>query len=97
MPDPEMPSIIGGGVMHLTGPCFSINIEKINCVFTDKDGDVTSFTNVDGTVTSRIINGITVKEKAVCPMPLFRALGAHNVTVTLDNATRYTGNFVVGM
>ena len=82
--------------MHLTGPCFSDDIEKIQCLFTDKDGDVTSFTNLYGTITNRIISGITVNKKAVCPIPLLRTLGSHNVTITLSNGTNYTGNFFVG-
>ena len=82
--------------MHLTGPCFSDNIEKIQCLFTDKDGDVTSFTDRYGTVTNRIISGITVNKNAVCPLPLFRTLGSHNVTITLINGTNYTGSFEVG-
>ena len=82
--------------MYLTGPCFSDNIEKIQCLFTDKDGDVTSFTKPDRTITNRIISGITVNKNAVCPLPLFRTLGSHNVTITLSNGTNYTGNFEVG-
>ena len=81
----------------MTGPCFSAGIEKITCLFTDKDGDVTSFTDHRGTVTKRIINGIVVNGRAVCPMPLFRALGDHNVTITFSNGTSYTGYFSVGM
>ena len=83
--------------MLLTGPCFSVSIEKITCLFTDKGRDVTSFTNPDLTQSKRIINGITVEEQAVCPMPLFRALGEHSVKVTLRNGTNYTGYFIVGM
>lgn len=83
--------------MHLTGPCFSIEIERITCLFTDLEGDVTSFTNPDKSTTKRDIKGITVNEQAVCPMPLFRRLGSHNVTVTLGNGSNYTGSFEVGM
>ena len=97
IPDPDTPSIIGGGVMLLTGPCFSMNVEKITCLFTDREGDVTSFTDHRNITTKRDINGITVKEQAVCPLPLFRRLGDHNVTVTLSNGTQYTGSFNVGM
>ena len=96
LPDPDTPSIIGGGVMRLTGPCFSMEIEKITCLFTDEEGDVTSFTDHRSFTTNRVINGITVNEQAVCPLPLFRRLGDHNVTVTLSNGTEYTGNFNVG-
>ena len=83
--------------MLLIGPCFSVSIEKITCLFTDEEGDVTSFTNPDGTQTIRVINGITVNGQAVCPMPLFRALGEHSVKVILRNGTNYTGYFNVGM
>ena len=83
--------------MLLTGPCFSIEIERITCLFTDFEGDVTSFTNPNGSITKRVISGITVSEQAVCPMPLFRRLGSHNVTVTLANGLNYTGSFEVGM
>ena len=96
-PDPNTPSIIGGGVMLLTGPCFSKEIENITCLFTDEEGDVTSFTDHRNITTKRVISGITVYEQAVCPLPLFRRLGDHNVTVTLSNGTQYTGNFIVGM
>ena len=96
-PDPDTPSIISGGVMRLTGPCFSMEIEKITCLFTDEEGDVTSFTDHNDITTKRDIKGITVNEQAVCPLPLFRRLGNHNVTVTLENGTQYTGSFNVGM
>ena len=96
-PDPDTPSIINGGVMLLTGPCFSKEIENVTCLFTDKQGDVTEFTNPDNTTINRVISGITVNEQAVCPLPLFRRLGDHNVTVTLQNGTRYSGSFTVGM
>ena len=94
---PEMPSIINGGVMHLTGPCFSIEIKKITCIFTDKKGDVTSYALHDGTIVKRVISGITVNKQAVCPMPLFRRLGEHNITVILNSNKSYTGHFNVGM
>ena len=97
IPDPDTPSIISGGVMSLTGPCFSMEIENITCLFTDKEGDVTSFTDQNEITTIRVINGITVNEKAVCPLPLFRRLGNHNVTVTLSNGTQYSASFNVGM
>ena len=92
-PDPDTPSIINGGVMLLTGPCFSKKIEKITCLFTDKEGDVTNVTRM---VMERVINGITVNEQAVCPLPLFRRLGIHTVTVNLSNGTQYSGDFTVG-
>ena len=94
--DPDTPSIIGGGKMILSGPCFSVEIERIICLFTDKHGDVTSIVNPDMTITKRVIKGITVNEQAVCPIPLFRTLGSHNITITLGSGKNYTGNFEVG-
>ena len=95
-PDPDTPSVISGGAMLLTGPCFSIEIERITCLFTDFEGDVTSFT-INSVTTKTVIKGITVNEQAVCPMPLFRRLGSHSVTITLPNGLNYTGSFEVGM
>ena len=83
--------------MLLTGPLFSVDVENITCLFTDEKGDVTSFTNPDATTTKRVIKGITINEQAVCPLPLFRRLGDHNVTVTLNSGTQYSGSFFVGM
>lgn len=96
-PDPDTPTIINGGVMHLTGPCFSMDIQKIKCNFTDIEGDVTTFTFPNGIVSKpRVISGITVNEQAICPLPLFRRLGIHNVTVTLNDDSEYIGTFLVG-
>ena len=81
--DPETPTIINGGVMFLTGPCFDDG--KIKCVFTDKDGKRTD------------INGIIKNRKAICPMPLFGQLGEHTLTITVINDDRkYSGTFQVG-
>ena len=82
--------------MLLTGPCFNTEIEEIICLFTDHNGDVTTFTNSGGNVISRSITGIIVSEQAVCPMPLFRSLGNHTVTITLNNNASYSGSFDVG-
>ena len=82
--------------MLLNGPCFSVETERITCLFTDQEGDVTSFTDHRGIVTKRVIHGITHNERAVCPMPLFRRLGNHNVTVTISDGTNFTGTFDVG-
>ena len=92
--DPDTPSITNGGVMTLTGPSFnaSSDHEKITCTFTDDDGDVTEGFPRDFT---RPINGIVVNCKAICPMPLFRKLSPHNLTVVL-NDKRYVGEFEVG-
>ena len=80
--------------MTLTGPSFDTTSshEKITCVFTDDDGDVTEGFPRGFT---RLINGIVVNCKAICPMPLFRKLGSHNLTVVL-NDRRYVGEFEVG-
>ena len=92
--DPETPSIINGGVMGLTGRSFNTDNthDDVTCTFTDDDGDVT-------TVLPRCfecpIKGIIVNCKAICPMPLFRKLGPHNLTVTV-NDNSYVGGFVVG-
>jgi len=85
---PSAPSIISGGVMTMSGLNFTSNNHKIVCVFTDKDGDVTK----DG---QDSISGITVNGTAVCPMPLFRRLGTHNLTVP-TNSKNFTATFNVG-
>ena len=93
--DPDTPSIINGGVMTLTGPSFNTTSshEKITCVFTDDDGDVTE--GIPRQLFTRPIQGIIVYCKAICPMPLFRKLGPHNLTVML-NDTKFVGQFEVG-
>jgi len=96
IPDPSTPSVIDGGVMFLTGPCFSMEIERITCLFIDQEGDVTFFVDHQGVVTQKVIRGITRDERAICPMPLFRRLGIHRIIVT-SNGTNFTGNFEVGM
>ena len=92
--DPETPTIINGGIMTLSGPSFNTTSshEKITCVFTDDDGDVTE---MFPHTFARPINGIIVNCKAICPMPLFRKLGPHNLIVTLNN-TKFEGEFIVG-
>jgi len=85
--EPSTPTIINGGVMKLSGPNFSY-YQKVACVFADKDGSVTG-----GGQNS--ISGIVADGKAVCPMPLFRRLGKHNLTVLVDGK-RYSGTFNVG-
>ena len=93
---PKTPTIINGGTMQLIGPCFNGSIERITCVFADKDGDVTSFVDGNGLKSSKQINGITVNQKAICPIPLFRRLGSHNVTITLSNRKVFSAVFEVG-
>ena len=93
---PTTPTIINGGYMQLLGPCFNNTYESIICVFTDKDGDVTSFVDGNGLKSSKQIDGITVNQKAICPIPLFRRLGTHNVTITLRNNKTFSAVFEVG-
>jgi len=75
--------------MTLSGPSFNTTNthEKISCVFTDDNGDTVH--------TAQPINGIIVNCKAICPMPLFKKLGPHQLTVNLSE-TRFVGEFEVG-
>ena len=86
------PSIINGGVMKLTDPCFNATLEKITCIFTDEDGAINfrkrAATNIDGLIVNT--------DLAVCPMPLFRKLGFHSVTIKLQNGRTFVGQFEVG-
>ena len=82
--------------MFMYGPCFSINIENITCLFTDKNGDVTEFKDEDRKTQKRIIRGITQNRRAICPMPLFRTLGQHSLTVMDKHDSKYSGIFEVG-
>ena len=94
--DPETPSIINGGVMFLIGPCLSTdNIENITCLFTDNKGDVTEYKKMS-MIIKRTIRGITKDGKAICPMPLFRTLGEHRLTIFIKDGTNYSGTFEVG-
>ena len=72
----------------MSGPSFISNYQKICCVFADKEGDVTKGGQDP-------IQGITVNGTAICPMPLFRRLGYHNLTV-LANGKNFTATFNVG-
>ena len=92
--DPDTPSIINGGVMILTGPSFNSknSNEEITCVFTDDEGNVTT---ILPQIFEDPIKGIITNCKAICPMPLFRKLGTHNLTITV-NGTNYVGVFEVG-
>jgi len=95
--NPITPTIINGGTMQLIGPCFNGSIKSITCVFTDKDGDVTTYVDGNGLEKFKKINGITVNQKAICPMPLFRRLGSHHVTITLaSNNKVFSAAFEVG-
>ena len=95
--NPKTPTIINGGTMQLIGPCFNGSVEPITCVFTDKDGDVTSFVDENGLEKFKQIKGITVNQKAICPIPLFRRLGSHNVTITItSNNGVFSTAFEVG-
>ena len=91
--DPDTPSIINGGVMKLSGPCFSPNNTVITCMFYDANQDIV--------YSSEVINGIITindkgNEKAICPMPFFKTLGNHSIVITVDNFTTYSGSFTVG-
>ena len=92
--DPDTPTILNGGVMSLTGPCFTKSYQNITCLFTDKNGDVTMY-SIRRLKRHTIIKGIIVNDQAVCPMPLFRRLGEHRLTIIVDDVT-YVGEFVVG-
>ena len=94
--DPETPSIINGDVMFLDGPCLSVAIENITCIFTDNQGDVTEFKDNKGKVHRTHIRGISKNRRAVCPMPLFRTLGEHKLIVFVKDGSNYSGNFEVG-
>ena len=83
--------------MQLIGPCFNGSVESITCVFTDKDGDVTLFADRNGLKNIKQINGITVNQKAICPIPLFRRLGSHKVTINLTSSNKvFSAAFEVG-
>ena len=94
--DPETPSIINGDVMFLDGPCLSVEIENITCIFTDNEGDVTEFTDRKGNTIKTLIKGISKNRRAICPMPLFRTLGEHKLTVIVRDDSNYSGSFEVG-
>ena len=80
--------------MVLTGPSFNTSSthDDVTCVFTDDDGDVTV---ILPRTFERPIKGIIENCKAICPMPLFRKLGPHNLTITV-NGSSYVGEFEVG-
>ena len=91
--DPETPSIIHGDVMFMNGPCLSKEIEEITCIFTDHEGDVPIVIN---RMPKTNINGISKDERAICPMPLFRNLGEHKLTIFVKDGSNYSGTFEVG-
>jgi len=80
--------------MSLSGPSFNTtsNHENIACIFADDDGDVTKGFPRDF---KRPINGIIFNCRAICPMPLFRKLGPHNLTVAFKDR-KFVGGFTVG-
>ena len=88
--DPDTPSIINGGVMKLSGPCFSASNKTITCKFNDSNGKEVH-EPINGIITNNKGN-----EKAICPMPLFKTLGGHSVVITVDNGKMYNGSFTVG-
>ena len=89
--DPDTPSIINGGVMKLSGPCFNTSIETIKCTFYDASKQKVH-SHINGIIT---IND-KGNEKAICPMPFFKTLGSHTVVITLENNMTYNGSFRVG-
>ena len=91
MVDPDTPSIINGGVMKLSGPCFNTNNERIICKFYDANKKQIH-KPINGIITIHDIGN----EKAICPMPFFHTLGKHSVFITVDNTTTYNGSFTVG-
>ena len=80
--------------MTLSGPSFNRHSshENITCVFTDDDGDVAT---ILPNTFEKPMKGIIVNCRAICPIPLFRKLGPHNLTVVV-NGTSYVGDFEVG-
>ena len=88
--DPDTPSIINGGVMKLSGPCFNTSNEVITCMFKDASGKKVH-ESINGIITNNKGN-----EKAICPMPLFKTLGGHSVVITVGNGKMYKGSFTVG-
>ena len=89
--DPDTPSIINGGVMRLSGPCFNPNSEVIICRFYDTNKNI-----VQGNINGIITINDTGNEKAICPMPFFKTLGNHSIIITVDNNRKYSGSFTVG-
>ena len=82
--------------MFLVGPCLSAAIENITCLFNDSEGDVTAYKDRMGTLQSTAIKGISKDRKAICPMPLFRTLGEHTLTIFVKDGNSYSGSFEVG-
>ena len=79
--------------MTLSGPSFnkSTDHDDVTCVFTDKEGDVTASRRAP----RKIIKGIIVNCRAICPMPLFRRLGMHKLNVIVKDRN-FSGDFEVG-
>ena len=79
--------------MKLTDPCFNATLEKITCEFKDEDGAINFRTRTAFKIDGLIVN----TDLAVCPMPLFKKLGFHTVTITLiKNQRKFVGEFEVG-
>ena len=89
--DPDTPSIINGGVMKLSGPCFNTSNEVITCTFYDAN-EKEVHEPINGIIT---IND-QGNEKAICPIPFFKTLGGHSVIITVDSNKTYRGSFTVG-
>ena len=82
--------------MFLVGPCLSVAIENITCLFNDSEGDVTEYKNLMGGLQRTSIKGISKDKRAICPMPLFRTLGEHTLTIFVKDGSNYSGSFEVG-
>ena len=78
--------------MKLTDPCFNATLQNITCIFKDEDGVI----NFRRPATVDIDGLIVNTDLAVCPMPLFRKLGFHSVTIILQNGRTFVGQFEVG-
>ena len=78
--------------MKLTDPCFNATLQSITCIFKDEGGVInfrkSAMVDIDGLIVNT--------DLAVCPMPLFRKLGFHSVTIILQNGRTFVGQFEVG-
>ena len=90
--DPDTPSIINGGVMKLSGPCFDTSNEVITCTFYNANEQKVDNKSITGIITINDEGNV----KAICPMPFFKTLGDHSVVITVDNSKNYSGSFTVG-
>ena len=78
--------------MKLTDPCFNATLENITCIFKDEDRAINFGKPMAVNISGLIVN----TDLAVCPMPLFKKLGFHTVTIILQNGKTFVGEFEVG-